>query len=211
MQNSIDHIAIGAENLTTAADYFREQFGLDIPIGGKHAMMATHNRLMRLQQGCYFELIAIDPDATPPQRPRWFGLDEASIQQKLSIQPHALSWIVQTSNLDEVLAKSPVDLGEVLELSRDDLRWRLTVPKDGRPVMGGLIPAFIEWPEGMHPSHNLPDLGVRLEQITLSHPQPAELNVLLDRLDIAHCAAVRQGETGLSFSFATPSGQITIS
>ncbi len=210
MTNQLDHIAIGATSLSEGYHFFQSAFGVDIPLGGKHAMMGTHNRLMKLQGASYFELISIDENAHPPQRPRWFGLDEAETHAKLSRKPSALSWIVQTTDLDRVIAHSPIELGEVLELQRDDLRWRLTVPKDGKPVMGGLIPAFIEWPKNMHPSRSLPDLAVTLDAITLSHPDPSALNEVLDKLEISQLAQVAKGETNLSFTFSSPAGRITI-
>ncbi|WP_393939598.1 VOC family protein [Piscinibacter sakaiensis] len=43
--------------------------------GGAHPHMGTHNRLLRLGDHCYLEVIAIDPAAPPPARARWFGLD----------------------------------------------------------------------------------------------------------------------------------------
>lgn len=210
MQNQLDHIAIGATDLTEGNIFLRSIFGVDIPLGGKHVHMGTHNRLMNLQNKSYFELIAIDQDATPPHRPRWFGLDEPATHEKLQKGPAPLSWIVQTNNLDAVLDNSPVELGEVLELHRDDLTWRLTVPNDGKPVMGGLIPAFIEWPPNMHPSHTLPDLGVRLEKITLSHSEPDRLGHILDQLCIRHLVELKQDQTNLSFTFSTPSRHITL-
>jgi hypothetical protein len=41
--------------------------------------MGTHNRLLKLGEGFYLELIAIDPQAPPPGRPRWFGLDRLEL------------------------------------------------------------------------------------------------------------------------------------
>ena len=44
--------------------------------------------------------------------------------------------MVNTDDLGAVIAASPVDLGEVIELSRGDLSWRLTVPRDGSLAEG---------------------------------------------------------------------------
>lgn len=40
----------------------------------------THNRCLGMEDGIYLEVIAVDPEAPPPSRPRWFGLDDPSMQ-----------------------------------------------------------------------------------------------------------------------------------
>ena len=116
--------------------------------------------------------------------------------------------MVNTNDLDAVIAASPVDLGEVLELSRGDLSWRLTVPKDGSLAEGGLLPAFIEWSMDTHPSANMQDIGVTLETVKLTHPDPAALTAMLDKLNITHLVEVAEGaERGLNFVVSTPDGK----
>lgn len=123
-------------------------------------------------------------------------------------QPRALCWVVNTDDLDAVIAASPVDLGEVLELSRGELSWRLTVPKDGSLAEGGLIPAFIEWSVDEHPSGNMQDVGVTLETVRLTHPEPEKLGAMLSALNIQHLAEVVAGtEPGLSFVLKKPDGE----
>ena len=45
--------------------------------------MGTHNRVLGMAGGMYLEVIAIDPDAAAPERPRWFGLDEPAMRERL--------------------------------------------------------------------------------------------------------------------------------
>ncbi len=210
MAHQLDHIAIGATSLESGNAYLTEQLGVTIPTGGKHDMMGTHNCLMQLGQSRYFELISIDANAPAPNRPRWFSLDDDRTNARLAERPRALCWIVATPNLDDLVANSPVDLGEILELQRDDLRWRLTVPKDGSLAMAGLIPCFIEWPASMHPSHNMADLGVTLEQIILSHPEPETLARLLNALEVDHLCTINQGNASVSFALNCPHGIVIL-
>ena len=42
--------------------------------------MGTHNRLLGLGTNVYLEVIAIDTEAAPPARPRWFSLDTPEMQ-----------------------------------------------------------------------------------------------------------------------------------
>ena len=210
MTNRIDHIAIGASSLADGTAYLQSKIGVDVPAGGKHDLMGTHNCLMGLGDGCYFELISIDNAASAPDRPRWFSLDEQHTSDRLTSRPRALCWIVATDNLDRTVENSPVDLGEILELRRDDLRWRLTVPQQGNLLMGGLIPFFIEWPKDMHPSQNMVQLGIKLEAIQLTHPEPDMLTGLLSALEVDHLCTVSKAEPSVSFALGTPQGIVVL-
>jgi catechol 2,3-dioxygenase-like lactoylglutathione lyase family enzyme len=70
-----DHLVLAARDLDAGAAWLESLLGVKLAQGGKHARMGTHNRLLGLGDNFYLELIAIDPDAVAPGRPRWFGLD----------------------------------------------------------------------------------------------------------------------------------------
>ena len=108
------------------------------------------------------------------------------------------------------MAASPVDLGEIVDFRRGDRTWRLTVPKDGHLPEGGLLPAFIEWSPGPHPSIGQQDLGVRLGGISLTTPEPKRLGNMFATLKIDHLATISEGEPGLKFSVETPLGNVTL-
>lgn len=210
MKNRIDHFAIGADSLERGAAALHDRLGVMVPRGGTHAAMSTHNCVMQSGNESFFELIAIDPDAPAPNRARWFTLDEPGTRARLAQRPRALCWVVGTDDLDAVIAASPVDLGEVLLFTRGDRSWRLTVPKDGSLPMGGLLPVFIEWSPGPHPSTGQQDLGIRLDKVRLRHPDPAALSQILKTLQIDHLAEVQAGEAGLFFDLDTPNGRVTL-
>ncbi|MEP0963351.1 MAG: VOC family protein [Roseobacter sp.] len=185
--------------------------GCQRPRGGKHDAMSTHNCVMQAGHNSFFELIAIDPDApADPGRVRWFTLDTPATQTRLAGRPRALCWVVGTDDLDGVIAASPVDLGEVVLFTRGDRSWRLTVPKDGSLPMDGLQPAFIEWSPGPHPSTGQQNLGVTLESVHLTCPNPDELITVLKALQVDHLAQVGAGDTSLSFVLNTPNGSTTV-
>ncbi|MEM6579005.1 MAG: VOC family protein [Pseudomonadota bacterium] len=209
-QNKIDHFAIGAKSLEQGVDAMKSVLGVDVPTGGKHAAMSTHNCVMQASNESFFELIAIDPDAPDPGRPRWFSLDDPATHARLAERPRALCWVVGTDDLDAVLAKSPVDLGEVVLFTRGERSWRLTVPADGSLPMGGLLPAFIEWSPGPHPSTGQQDLGVRLTGVHLRHPDPEALSSMLAALGIDHLARVHAGDPALSFELDAPNGTVIL-
>ena len=51
MASLFDHLVIGAAHLGDAAAIVEAQLGSELTGGGKHPLMATHNRLMRLADG----------------------------------------------------------------------------------------------------------------------------------------------------------------
>jgi len=212
VQNKIDHFAIGADSLEQGIADMEAKLGVSVPRGGKHDAMSTHNCVMQAGNESFFELIAIDPEApADPGRVRWFTLDNQSTQERLRERPRALCWVVGTDDLDAVIAASPVDLGEVVLFTRGDRSWRLTVPKDGSLPMNGLLPAFIEWSPGPHPSTAQKDLGVRLDKVQLTHPDPDKLLAILKALQVDQLATVSKGDESLSFAVNSPKGLVTLS
>ncbi|MEH6741379.1 MAG: VOC family protein [Sulfitobacter sp.] len=211
MHNKIDHFAIGADSLEQGIEAMEAALGVSVPRGGKHDAMSTHNCVMQSGNESFLELIAIDPDApADPGRVRWFTLDDPATHARLADRPRALCWVVGTDDLDAVIAASPVDLGEVVLFTRGDRSWRLTVPKDGNLPMNGLLPAFIEWSPGPHPSTGQQNLDVRLSAVQLSHPDPDALRTILKILNVDHLAQVTEGPSALSFALDTPKGSVVI-
>ncbi|QMU59178.1 MAG: VOC family protein [Boseongicola sp.] len=210
MQNNIDHFAIGAASLEQGVEAMKEALGVEVPRGGKHDAMSTHNCVMQSGNSSFFELLAIDPDAGDPGRARWFSMDEDRTKARIAERPRALCWVVNTDDLDGVIAASPVDLGEVVDFRRGDRTWRLTVPTDGHLPEGGLLPAFIEWSPGPHPSSGQQDLGVKLDKVRVTHPDPDQFKSILKMLCIDHLAEVQQGDSALAFELSSPNGIVTL-
>lgn len=210
MKNQIDHFTFGTRNLVEGQHALHAALGVTIPQGSKHTAMSTHNCVCQAGNESFLELIAIDPDAPDPGRTRWFTLDDPATQARLAAGPQPLCWVVNTSDLDAVVAASPVDLGEVVHFERGGRTWRLTVPADGALPLGGLIPAFIEWSPGPHPSTAQQDIGLKLEAIELHHPDPDALTKTLTALHADHLATIVKGDPKLAFRVSTPTGTVTL-
>lgn len=117
---------------------------------------------------------------------------------------------MNTPDLDAVVAASPIDLGEVVHFQRGERTWRLTVPKDGSLPEVGLVPAFIEWSPRPHPSTGQQDIGLRLDTIRLTHPDPAMLKNIFATLGVGHLAQISEGPRALAFDVTTPKGAVTL-
>lgn len=164
----LDHIAVACTDLAQGAAQMVETLGTPLDIQGAHPAMGTHNRLTGMGP-VYFELIAIDPIAQGPGRPRWFNIDN------FTGPPRLTNWILRTDDLDAALNVLPTGFGTPMDLQRGDLKWRMAVPGDGILPWDGWAPAIIEWQGDAHPTQTLPDSGLRLSRLTLHHPQAEQI------------------------------------
>jgi hypothetical protein len=185
----LDHITVAAHTLEQGLLHLQAVLGVELPRGGAHPRMGTHNHLLRLGDTVFLELIAIDPSAPPPPRPRWFQLDDPALQAELEAAPRLVTWVVRTPRIAEVFLASRRPLGAIEPMTRGALRWLITVPNDGTLVDGGVMPSVLQWPDGAHPATGMPDLGFTLERLVVAHPDPASY-----RRDLASIGADRHVE-----------------
>ncbi|WP_116597587.1 VOC family protein [Primorskyibacter marinus] len=198
---SLDHLAVSGTTLAHAAAHLEVSLGVPSLSGGRHEAFGTHNRLLGLADGLYLEAISIDPDAAAPGRPRWFGLDMFDGPARLT------NWICRVPDLDAALARWP-EAGDVVNLARGELRWRMAVPKDGQLPFAGVFPALLEWQVPVPPGDTLPGSGCTLERLVVSHP---EADALAERLDLNDPRiAFERGTAGLLAEFQTPGGIRTL-
>lgn len=199
---AIDHLVVAARTLDEGAAWVRERLGAEPVPGGRHDRMGTHNRLLGLGSGCYLEVIAIDPEAPPPGRPRWFSLDEPAMRERLAAGPVLAHWVARTTDLEAAVASLPYDPGEILDLARGPYRWRITVPRDGKLLEGGVLPSLIQWQGLAHPAHALPASSCALVRLLVP-----DLPVLQGiGLDPAEPVWVHGAESGLAAHVDTPEG-----
>lgn len=109
---ALDHIVVTAPTLEAGIEHVRACLGVEVPPGGAHVQMGTHNRLMRLGEDEFLEIIAVDPAAPAPGRPRWFALDRYR-----SKPPRLRTWIARTPDLDASLAAA-ASVGVATEITR---------------------------------------------------------------------------------------------
>lgn len=196
----LDHMAVVAPDLAQGVAIVEQALGVALQPGGAHARFGTHNRLLGLGEGLYLEVIAPDPGAPKPATPRWFGLDRVR-------ETHLGNWIVRVPDIVASMQDAPDDAGEVLPLARGDLSWRIAVPPDGSLPMGGAFPTLITWDSGAHPSTRLPDSGVRLIELAVTHPKAETLAARLTHLTDSRVRFVTGPTPRLSARFSTLLGE----
>lgn len=178
MNTRLDHLVVLAATLEQGAAWCASTLGIAPGPGGKHPLFGTHNRLLKIAtavyEDAYLEIIAIDPQAAPPARPRWFGLDDPHVQQRLQRDgPHLAHVVARSPQLDMHrwgLIQVGLQPGEPVKASRDTpqgpLAWEILVRPDGTPLCAGALPTLIQW-QGRHPAQAMPDSGVTLQGLTL--------------------------------------------
>ena len=187
-----DHLVLAARDLDIGAAWLERHLGVALVPGGKHERMGTHNRLLGLGDNFYLELIAIDPAAAPPGRPRWFALDRLPASDR----PRLIHWVARSADIERDAAGCSEALGDILPMERGDFRWRISVSVDGHLPGDGLVPTLIQWDVPFHPGSRLPDVGCRLMKLEGFHPQPARIRTALASLGLGSRLDVHPGADG---------------
>ena len=124
---------------------------------------------------------------------RWaFGTDR--------IQHHADILKRYNKNLGEITA------GQRKTSSDEIIKWQMTLPYH-EPLID-LAPFFIDWSESpIHPTDQLPDMDLSIDQIELSSEKSDLMHDLLNQLGITNYH-VAQGPEQISISLNSPKGTV---
>lgn len=194
----LDHLVVAGETLEDAVAHIEGALGVPMRAGGQHIRYGTHNALLGLADGLYLEAIAINPDATPQNTPRWFGLDQ------FRGPPRLITWAARVADLPAALAEYPI-AGICVDMQRGDLRWRMSVAPDGCLPQNGAFPSLLEWQVTPIPGDLLPSSGCALRRLSVTSPVAAS-----DFPEVTSAALIdfRLGEeTRLEALFQTPDGE----
>ena len=99
LNTTLDHLIFGCYSLDEAVDFIDQQLGVQAETGGRHLTMGTYNKLLKLDDTTYFEIIAIDPEGKKPDRPRWFNMDKFRPGSK----PQLITWVVRTNDIQQAV------------------------------------------------------------------------------------------------------------
>ena len=216
MSVALDHLVVVAATLAQGVAWCEATLGVTPGPGGRHALMGTHNRLLKIATAAfpeaYLEIIAIDPEAPPPGRARWFGMDDALLQAGLQDGPRLLHLVARSTMLDMhrwgliTLGLKP---GDPVAASRDTpagrLSWQILVREDGALDCGGALPTLIQW-QGLHPAANMPESGVTLQSLTL-HGVPERARQVLRLRGVQVLATPGPA---LTATLLTPRGKVVL-
>ena len=83
--HSLDHIVFGSFTLDEGTKFVENKLQAKLSEIGYHKDIGTHNRVIRISEKVYLELISIDPKTNKLNNRKWFNLDNSKLQSKLKI------------------------------------------------------------------------------------------------------------------------------
>jgi len=200
LRSTLDHLVIVAPSLAEGSDYVQRALGVAPRPGGEHARMGTHNRLLKLGERMFLEVIAVNPNAAAPGRPRWFGLDRPLTECRLA------TWVVRTDDVRAALKASRLPLGKIEPMTRGRFEWEITVTEDGGPPLDGIAPTIIQWRDA-HPMDGVRYSGCLLVRVEAFHPRSAEVRAALDAMRFEGPFSISPGDRPrLIAHIRTPAG-----
>ena len=216
----LDHLVVMAATLEQGVQWCEATLGITPGPGGQHALMGTHNRLFSIASKrypqTYFEIIAIDPQAPAPARPRWFDMDDPTLRETVARSgpqlTHFVARVPDAQAALTALGALGLDRGEVLQASRPIanglLQWQITVRADGQRLFDCTLPTLIQWGP-THPAQAMAESGITLQELAVTHPRAHTLSAAYHAVGLEG-VRVRAGPARLSARFLTPRGPIEI-
>ena len=213
----VDHLVFGVPgSLSDAMAAFEELTGVTPSIGGSHPSLGTHNAVVALGDGAYFEILCRDPEQPTPAR-LWMGMESLAD----SDEPRVLTWATDRAGQMEATVASArhagYDPGDVSDFERqkpsgDTLRWSLAYRHYTRQQMGagsGAVPFVIDWKGSASPAVTAPAgcelVGLRAEATDVDTVAKALLALGIQPRDLQ----LRPGPTDrLVATLRTPRGLI---
>ena len=199
----IDHITITAPTLEAGEELVKSSLGVTPQQGGEHPRMGTHNLLLRLGEAVFLEVIASNPAAEKPSKPRWFALDKVDKNTPAKLK----TWVVKTENIRSTLDSCSEPIGKIEPMSRGDNNWLITIPEDGSLPINEGAPALIEWKTETHPASKLIDQGLELIELQVHNSQSERIEKFLDSINfVGEVKVYKSKESKLVALIQTPYG-----
>lgn len=199
-----DHLLWGAAELDSAIAALAEQTAVRATPGGQHPDLGTHNAVAALGRKRFLEVIAPDP-----------GLRAGALARQLSDlkRPALIMWAARTASAKDTAARAESEgyRAAIVEGHRqrpdgEVVRWtNVFVTGHGG---GTLVPFFIEWHGGSHPSTDAPT-GLQLHALRAETPQVEGLRAVLEALDV-RVAVTKAATARLVAVLDTPLGRVEL-
>ena len=224
MKTQVDHLVVLAASLDDGERWCERVLGLRPDAGGRHTLMGTHNRLLKIASAAYpnayLEIIAIEPGAVPTRYTgtrRWFDMDDPLLAQSVAQDgPRLIHWVARTQDIARTCAgwlALGLDRGPALAAERMSpkglLSWRITVRDDGARLLEGCLPTLIEW-GSRHPCDAMPEQHLRLTRLRIHHPESALLEAAWQAAALSG-VAIESGPAAIEATIQTPRGEVVLS
>lgn len=144
--HSLDHIVFGSFTLDEGTKFVENILQAKLSEIGYHKDIGTHNRVIRISEKVYLELISIDPKTNKLNNRKWFNLDNSKLQSKLKKSPQVIGYVIENDDMNITKYYDPF-----FESSRDIYKWQFAMPTfknnilDSEIIEAGMIPSLISW------------------------------------------------------------------
>ena len=144
--HKLDHIVLGSLTLEEGTEFLENILQAKLSDIGYHKDMGTHNRVIRISEKVYIEVVAIDPKRKNLNNRKWFNLHNSNLQSKLKISPQIIGYVIENNDRNINKYYDPF-----FEASRDSYKWQFAMPTfknnilDSEIIEAGIIPSLISW------------------------------------------------------------------
>ena len=179
--HKLDHVVFGASTLEEGTEFVESILQEKLSNVGYHKDMGTHNRVIKISDEVYLEVVAINPEMQKIKKKRWFNLDNPNLQKKLQKSPQIIGYVVEKNNNTPQEYYDPF-----FNASRANYRWKFAMPNyrnndlDIEIIEKGIIPSLISW-KGEKPIYKMKknQFDVISFEIKLSESQQHFNNILI--------------------------------
>ena len=190
--HKLDHIVFGATTLEEGTDFVENILQTKLSDIGYHKNMGTQNRVVKISEEIYLEVVAIDPKMNNLKNRKWFNLDNSNLQSKLKKSPQIIGYVIENNN--KILFKY---YDPFFEASRANYRWQFAMPSynknnlDIEIVETGIIPSLISW-KNDKPIHQMEKNQFELIKVEIELPvlQPNFITFFKDFGKIKHVSVL---------------------
>ena len=149
MLHQIDHIVLACKDLESYTTYVSNKLGAPIVGGGQHLDMGTHNKLIKIGEDCYLEIIAADPN-NPNQYKAWMAVNQI---ENPTITRYALSTDSIADDIKHLTpfygTEMPIHQGSRLKKDGSTLSWTMSLPSNSSVIDD--CPFLLDWSQQIHP------------------------------------------------------------
>ena len=100
--HKLDHIVLGSLTLEEGTEFLENILQAKLSDIGYHKDMGTHNRVIRISEKVYIEVVAIDPKRKNLNNRKWFNLHNSNLQSKLKISPQIIGYVIENKDRNMV-------------------------------------------------------------------------------------------------------------
>ena len=101
--HKLDHIVFGSSTLEEGTEFVENILQAKLSDIGYHKDMGTHNRVIRISEKVYLEVIAIDPKISNLNNRKWFNLDNSNLQSKLKKSPQIIGYVIENNDMKALI------------------------------------------------------------------------------------------------------------